>query len=303
MKLGIKVGPQKQSINDLERTKAPFAEVWFQIDKKDAYDDIFSYLTKQNIDTGLHFWGLTHDGFLPSIAYNDQEFLQESVDLIRQTIDIAATNNFSYVTMHPGNRAKIRADFQTHVFTIASDPVETKTVEHQFLENIHDLSLYGRKKNVILIVETVPLNVVKPWDGNRKTQTYPMYELPLETFQKGALQGIAIANDFGHTAGNYISDSSEDIFTLLKKQTVALVPYTKLLHITFLVPPYNGTDFHSQLDDPILKTNDAVPNKHQMIELLQLFENRNDMWALAEPNGQHPKNYFLAQKLLADAGL
>jgi len=173
MKLGIKVGPQKHSIDDLEETHAPFAEVWFQIDKKDDYNELFSYLTKRKIDAGLHFWGLTRDGFMPTISYNDPALLQESVDLIRQTIDIAADNHFSYVNIHPGNRVRMRVDFQTHIFTPASDPAQTKIIEDQFLGTIHNLSVYSSSRNVVLTVETVPMNIVKPWDGNRSGKTYP----------------------------------------------------------------------------------------------------------------------------------
>ena len=92
-----------------------------------------------------------------------------------------------------------------------------------------------------------------------------MYELPFETIQKAAAQGLAIANDFGHTAANCLSNSSQEVWTFLKQHTHAFSPYTKLLHITYLVSPYNGTDFHDQLDNPIFDTPDAVPNKKHMI--------------------------------------
>ncbi len=39
MILGIKVGPRKQSFLDLELTRAPFAEVWFNINRADEYNE------------------------------------------------------------------------------------------------------------------------------------------------------------------------------------------------------------------------------------------------------------------------
>jgi sugar phosphate isomerase/epimerase len=306
MKLGIKVGPQKQSIEDLKETNAPFAEVWFQIDKKDEYDGLFSYLKKNRIDTGLHFWGSTHDGFSPSISCNDQSYANESAGLVRQSIDIASENNFSYVVIHPGTRAKVIMDYTNETFTVLSKPTAIPIAQNLFLRAIQELSRYATKKHVVLIVETIDINVCNGWRQQSMESRYhpfPLHELPIETLIEAGSQGIAIANDFGHTAGTIISDAPRTVWTHLKTITKKLLPVTRLLHLGYIIPPFNGTDFHDHLDNPIFETPDAVPNKKQMTELLQLFKNRNDVWALAEPNGQHPKNYFLAQKLLRDAGL
>jgi hypothetical protein len=75
------------------------------------------------------------------------------------------------------------------------------------------------------------------------------------------------------------------------------------LHLGYIIPPYNGTDYHDHLDNPVFESPNAIPNKNQMIELLKIFRHQKNIWALVEPNGLHPKNYFLAQKLLVDAGI
>ncbi len=85
--------------------------------------------------------------------------------------------------------------------------------------------------------------------------------------------------------------------------TQLLAPMTRLIHIGFVMPPYNGTDNHDQLDNPILNTSAAVPNKNQLIELLKLFPNRSDIWILAEPSQHHAKNYFIVKELLKTAGI
>lgn len=76
---------------------------------------------------------------------------------------------------------------------------------------------------------------------------------------------------------------------------------TRLIHLGFLMPPYNGTDNHDTLENPALDTDQALPNKQQMLQLLKCFKNRDDVWILTEPNGRHAQNYFLAQKILAES--
>jgi len=305
MKLGIKASPEKQSIKDLEETNAPFAEVWFLINKKDNYNDIFSYLAKKKIETGLHFWGLTHDGFIPTLAHNDPSFLRESMSLMKQTIDVAYQHNFSYVNIHPGFRTKVSCDFTKLIFTCRSlytAPFDQAT--DCFLESVEQLSAYATERKVILTVETTPIRLQTGSlhdTSQRKSAAdfaqYSFVALPTDKLH------FAIANDFGHTAAKCISQETSPVWDFLYKKTAECAPKTRLLHLGFIVPPYNGTDFHEQLDNPVFETPEAVPNKKHMIELLKLFKNRDDVWALVEPNGQHPKNYFLAQKLLADAGL
>jgi len=301
MKLGIKVGPQRQSMYDLEQTNAPFAEVWFQLDQKVSYQEIFSYLDNKRIDVGLHFWGKTRDGYLPSVAH--PTIRDESCDLIRQTIDIASQHSFLYVNIHSGVRSLMKPDFQKKVFTIPKHVDSSKENLLETIKTIQYLSHYAKTKQVMLTVETVPPRVIHPWDGDRTTQTYSMNEIPFEIFQTLADSGIAIANDFGHTSANILSTDAKDVWSFLKKQTGMLASATKLLHCTYIVHPYNGTDFHEQLDNPVFETSAAVPNKNQMIELFREFQHRTDVWLIAEPNGQHGKNYVLLQNLLKDAGL
>jgi len=305
MKLGIKVGPRPESITDLEATNAPFAEVWFQINKKDDYTDLFSYLTKKHIDTGLHFWGLTRDGLLPTLTYDDQALLTESMDLIKQTIDTASNNNFSYVNIHPGYRTKVSGDFAKLIFSKKDDrivPYEQATTH--FLDCINQLTGYAESKNVLLTVETTPIRFpVGSFHDKTKRQTvkdiseYSYLDLPADTIQ------FALANDFGHTAANCIANDGQTVWKYLFKKTIEYAPKTQLLHLGYIIPPYNGSDYHDHLDNPMFPTGYAVPNKNQMIQLLKLFIKRTDVRALVEPDGRHQENYFLAQKLLVDAGI
>src|SRR3989344_5773564 len=108
MILGIKVGPNKNSFLDLELTGAPFAEVWFNINRADEYTELFAELKRRKMQVGLHFWGILDGGISASFGYPDQFVLDNSAALVKETIDIAARNTFQYVNIHPGSRAIVK---------------------------------------------------------------------------------------------------------------------------------------------------------------------------------------------------
>lgn len=299
MKLGIKIGPDPSSITDLEQSGAPFGEVWFRIDKKDDYNNLFTYLQRHTIDTGLHFWGLTRNGCIPGIAHDDQAFLQESMELFRQTIDLAQTYGFSYVNIHPGYRTAVACNFQTMVLSRTKSSVTPKfQATAIFLEHAHLLNEYATSRNVLLTIETTPKRVQSGSLYDPSGRNNPHDLLDYTYIEINQPLPFAVANDFGHTAANCIAQDSKTVWKFLKDITVALVPQTRLLHIGYIVPPFNGTDFHDQLDNPLFHTAHAVPNITQMKELLSLFHMRKNVWALVEPNGHHVKNYQLVKTLL-----
>lgn len=303
MILGIKVGPDKQSFRDLAQTNAPFAEVWFNINHADDYNDLFSELTRRKMQVGLHFWGVVDSGFATGFGYPDQSILHGSSNLIKTTIDIAATHKFHYVNIHPGSRSLVKMDLDHEDYTNISKPIPLPQAQSIFLEYVSILDQYAKKRGIVLTVETVSKCVAKTNWHNPSSRQKPLniFQLPVASIQAAGSHGIAIANDFGHTATDPVSANRQNIWKFLYETTKKLAPVTRLIHLEFLVPPYNGTDFHDHLDNPLLETNHAIPNKQQMIELLRLFQNRDDVWILTEPNGRHGENYFLAQKILEEA--
>lgn len=303
MILGIKVGPQRQSFLDLETTNASFAEVWFDINRAGEYTQLFAELKRRQIQVGLHFWGALPDGTWANIAYPDTELINASMKLMRQTVDIAAQNSFQYVNIHPGCQAKVSLSFPLEEFVLLSHPAPLETSLSVFLENLRQLYEYATQCGVVFTVETVPARVTKGWynPGSRITPCN-IYQLSIKAIEQAVDHRFWVANDFGHTAA-IIADSPKTVWTHLKEKTQTLAQRTRLIHLGFVVPPYNGTDFHDHLDNPLLETSQAVPNRSQMIELLKLFQDRPDVWILCEPNGEHTKNYFLAQKILEEAGI
>lgn len=303
MILGMKVGPQKSSFNDLVHANPPFVEVWFNIARAAEYENLFSELKKRSCKVGLHYWGALPDGTWTNLAYPDAELIRHTSDLMRQTIDIAALNGFSYVNIHPGTRTKVHIDFSTEAFRLLSDPVDLKTSTDLFLENAGYLYKYANDKGVLFTVETVPQRVTKGWKGSEgRSNPYNIHELPLDAILEWARQDGLVANDFCHTASNVITDNADEIRAFVRDMSIRLLPQTRLVHIGYIIPPYNGTDYHGMLNNPQFESSEAVPNKSDMIELLSLFKD-TDVFALVEPESDHPGNFNLAKKLLEQSVL
>jgi sugar phosphate isomerase/epimerase len=304
MLLGIKTGPQAASITDLETTQALYSEVWFDVNRLNEYTDLFRYFKSHNTEVGLHFWGVIEKNIWANIAYPDADINRTSMDLMVKCIDIASYNGHKYVNIHPGSASIVSVDLNKFNFKLLAKPVNPQKSTDNFLRNVTKLNDYAIKKNVVLTVETVPqrvgaLSVNKNNNILFRETTINIHELNIAAIQQAALHGINIANDFGHTAANLISDDPDAVWNYLKNMTIKLAPYTKLIHLGFIIPPYNGTDFHDTLENPILETKNAIPNKLQMIELLKIFRDRKNVWIICEPQKNHIKNYELAKGLIS----
>ena len=208
------------------------------------------------------------------------------------------------MNIHPGCAARVGIDFEKTRMDLRSAPIPFEQSIPLFIENALELHNYARARGVIFTVETLPSRVVKGWYDHEArvnpTMIMNVYELPIEALEAASAVGLWIANDFGHTAA-IPSNNLIDLWKHLKAKTITLAPQTRLIHLGFVTPPFNGTDIHNMLDPKLLDSDDAMPNKKQMIELLKIFKNRDDVWILTEPNGGHTENYFLAQKILVEA--
>ncbi len=302
MTLGIKVGPDKNSFHDLEQTNAPFAEVWFNINRADEYNELFAELKRRKMQVGLHFWGTLDGGISAGFGYPDQAILEASATLVKKTIDTAAANKFQYVNIHPGSRAIVKMDLDRMDYPYVSKPVSLPQAQAIFLEHGTSLHQHAMDRGIVLTVETVSRLVPKAdwYNPASRLKPFDIYQLPVASVQAAAARGIVVANDFVHTATDPVSDNPQNIWRFLLSTTQMMAPTTRLIHLGFLVPPFNGTDNHDTLENPVFETDQALPNKQQTIKLLKLFGNRNDVWILVEPNGRHAENYFLAQKILEE---
>jgi hypothetical protein len=302
MKLGLKVNADQESFERLSGANPQLAEVWFNINDANKYTELFDELKRRQCDVGLHFWGMLEHNIAPNIAYPNEKTLEASLDLMRQTIDIAAANHFQYVNIHPGCAALSQVNYAQQRYDIIQHPVDVDVSIELFLKNAKILSDYATSKNVVFTVETVPVRITDGWyDADARLRPKNIFELPVRAIVQAAQAGIPVANDFCHTAANVITDDPDVVWTFLDGTTKQLAPYTRLIHLGFIMPPYNGSDNHDQLDNPIMNSADAIPNTNQMIELLKYFKNRDDVWILVEPNNDHVKNYQLAKNLIERA--
>ena len=220
------------------------------------------------------------------------------------TIDVAAAHKCVYVNVHPDLYSLLHVNFDTMDIRTASEPANPNTMNTVFIKRITALHRYAKSKGVVLTVETVPMRDTPSWKPTRnRTEVIDIHQMPMEVLIDLSARGVSLANDLGHTACNMISDDRDAIWKFLYRTTQTLASATRLIHLGFIVPPYNGVDFHDSLDNPVLDTDDGIPSKKQMIELLKLFKNRDDVWILVEPKEDHVKNYFLARGILKNAGV
>lgn len=299
MKLGIKIAPGNAWIRDIEATHPAFVEIWYDPSRASDYKAIFSYLREHKIDAGLHFWGAAH-GYMANTSYPDPNISRASMALIESTINVASTHHLAYVNMHPDLYVLLKVNLKTLTIQVASKPADPVHMEETFVAHARALSDYAASKNVLLTVETVPMRDTRSWKPDRdRTEVYDIHQPDPRIYGRLARSHVAIANDIGHVVCDCISDRREPVVRYLFQTTKALAESTKLIHLGFIIPPYNGVDFHDTLENPILDTTQAIPNRTEMMELLKIFNNRDDVRILVEPRENHIKNYFLAQELLS----
>lgn len=303
MKLGIKVGLKGDSVADLEITKPDFCEVWFHSGKISEYDELFTHIKRLRVGCGLHFWGALADNTLANLCYPDQSVLKTSRDLIKKTIDAAAKNGCWYVNIHPGGARLSRVDFEGQNY-IPYGPNTTFEQSRLLLaEMTHELAAYAQSRNIPLYIESVPtVGIGHPWYGiEGRLKPVEMLELPLKYYDLALkISNVYFTNDLGHTTANLAGKSRTEMKAFIFKTTTELVNQTKLLHVGYIIPPYNGTDYHGCLYYDEFKTNAAIPNYEEIKMLLSLFKNRPFVGALVEPEVDHPHNFQILKRLVAE---
>lgn len=302
MKLGIKVGLKSDWKADLLATRPDFCEIWFDSRQIEQYNDLFAFLKKDGIPAGIHFWGAIPDGTLANLAYPNSGVLVASRKLVRQTIETAAKQQTLYVNLHPCGTLLGYVDFTKEIFTPYSQKVPLIRALPLLEESLMQLIDYAQSLGVVLTVESVPrLALGNPWQG-KLGRLHPVdwgefavYEIEY-LFQK--IPHLYFANDIGHSASNIISNDrtavKDTVFNIARR----LASKTKLLHVSYIIPPYNGTDYHGCLYYDEFSTDAAVPNRSEMVELLKLFVNRDDVFALVEPEKDHVRNFQTLQHLV-----
>lgn len=303
MKLGIKVGLKGNSSQDLLDARPDFCEIWFHGGKIDDYDNLFREIKKLGCGVGLHFWGATSDGTLANFAYPDREILRQSRELLRQTIETAARHNAIYVNMHPCGKLLSKVDFEKEEFVPFTKQAEFSQVFTNLQESLFLAAEQAKNSGITLTLESLPSRSLgAPWTG-KDGRIKPIYIGEFTVAESEPLidgNNLYFANDFGHSAANLISDDRTQVARTVFDIARRLAPKTRLLHVGYIIPPYNGTDYHGCLYNNEFKTPAAVPNFTEMKQLLSLFKNRGDVCALVEPEKDHVGNFHTLKKLVAE---
>lgn len=304
MKLGIKTGLRNDWKKDIETTRPDFCEIWFDASKPAAYTDLFSYLHQQSVPFGLHYWGATKDGILSNIAYPDANIIKESLQLLTDTIELAASHECIYVNFHPCGRLLTRVDFEKETFGILTKEADMTTCITNFFESVSSLARIASANGVTLTVESAPsYSSAGEWMGaSGRVKTLDIGEFRTELIVDiYDIPGIYFANDLGHTAANVVSHAREKPLQYLKNIARRLKKKTRLLHVSYLIPPYNGTDYHGSLTYDEFNSPAAMPNHAETIELLKLYKDLPEICALVEPETNHIANFFALKSLVLES--
>lgn len=301
MKLGLKVASRVQDIENLQKTKAKFCEIRFVFEQADSFKPLLRYIKKAGIQPNFHFWAAFENNIMANPAAPGK-LGKQTAQAIKETIRLASKYKAGYVVIHPGTTMKNILN-QT---TPGVQPIETITsveeAEKILIERLKKLSRFAEEYHLELITETVtPLDPIKWMSAEGRQKTIDIGSLPLSTIEKIAQKGFPIANDFEHTACNYQSADKKTLFDFLYKKTKELEAFTKLVHLGYLIPPYNGTDFHGNLNDKQFVSDFALPNKKETIQLLKLFKSRKNLWVIPEPVTDHIGSYKISREMIKEA--
>ena len=283
MKIGIKCGHDNWKYV-FDHVRPACAELWWRLDWDDRYGDIYHKLHELHIPFGMHFWAITSGGFEPNIAYAPDGVAEESAELVRRSIDIAAREGATYLNIHPGSYALRKLDLDNKVMTVLDchilSPDElVATLSFQTKK----LDAYAKSKGVMLLVETVPANEPAHWrDDAGRDDVQKGYGISPDVLIELARDGRYITNDFGHTIASWVSEDRDFLAKKLEDVTIALASQTKLIHLNTVRPPFNGTDSHDGVTSEDFSRN-VLPDKEQTIRLLALFKDRSDVWIVPEP--------------------
>lgn len=297
MKAGIKIGLRDYKTK-IPVTGASIAEVYFRFDKSDLYNDLFKSLKNRNIKAGLHYWGVVKKNLLYNLAYPDNQIQKETLSQIKETIDIACLYKLRYVNVHPGNYRLVKLNLNSEVFEDGGNEVSQVVGKKTLLENVKLLHQYALKQNVLFLVETVPSRYAATWyDESSRLKPLRFGDPNAQTIIELANSGFYVTNDLGHTLADETSNNRSYLFERLLEKTLSLAKQTRLIHANTIRPPFNGTDTHDGVTEEDFKKN-VLPSKSQLIQLLEIFKKRDDVWLIPEPLKNHEENFRNLQKIV-----
>jgi len=300
MQLGIKIGPDTWK-EPLKNTKASLCEIWYRFDWEEKYRDVFDYLKKHDVKTGLHFWGTCKDNIYPSLVTGNEGIRRESIGLMKRVIKIASGNGFNYVNVHPEARRLFKLIFPAGKVLLLNEETKDEEALANLISSGKELTDFADKNKVLLTIETIPrLSSAVFWEdikGEKPDNLLDLKAVPSSWFTKLGEEKIAINFDIGHTMTETLSTDPQVQIKEVKEKAVKLAPYTKIVHFSSTVPPFNGIDSHNGFTGDDYRKG-AIPSLADAEDLLRIFSQNKDVLIVPEPYDKHTENHFILQKIV-----
>lgn len=299
MILGFKTGPKnfeegQKAVTDIG---AAMCEIWFDVTKADTYKEMFSWLTKHNVSIGLHHWGVIDGNIKTNLSTQDEHVRTQTIDQIKQTIDIGADIGCVYVNAHPGAQAIESIDFADWKQTLLpGNRTSLDTATKFFLEAGQELTEYANSKGVLLTIESITAR--ESAINHNRFDIYDPGNAPLSTLKEFTQRGGWFANDISHTGSNFlvVQENTNAAWKNVMEFSASMAPRTRLVHMNVITPPYNGTDSHDGITDADF-AQETFPSKQGVRDFLSLFQDRDDVFVVNEPRGDIGGNYLALAEL------
>ena len=228
---------------------------------------------------------------MPNLGSADPQVRAASAALVQRTIDVAAEAGVAHVVVHPGScRDWGIRDGRTY---LRGTPATPEGRDRETVSALLRLAAYGVERGVVVLAENMPAYDFASYEPLDRAHVidvgFPSYRLLAEL---GA-RGVGLCVDVGHLYAEMSAQApGVDPTPQVMAATPALAPYARLLHLSTVVPPWNGTDAHTGF----LETDyarGAIPTRAQLLAWLALFDG-DRLCAVPEPDGDaaaHLDNY------------
>jgi sugar phosphate isomerase/epimerase len=287
VRLGIKVGPDDWQFKLADprepiRLHIAHAEVYLDLVRLDAYEPLFCWLSAGQMSSGLHASTMLSGGVMPNLGSADPEVRAASAALLERTVDVAAKEGMAHVVVHPGSCRDwgIRGG---RTFCTGT-PATPQKRDHHVTDAVLRLADYAAARGVALLAENMPAYDFAAYDPIDREHHIDVGFVPYLVLVQLGERGVGLCVDVGHLYAEMSAQAPGiDPTPQVMAVTRALVPYARLLHLSTVAPPWNGTDSHNgflDADDAL----GAIPMRAQLLPWLHLFAGR-DICAVPEPDG------------------
>lgn len=306
MIIGFKTGPKTwaEGKKIVVENGARMCEIWIDITKVEEYLQPLQWFADHNVAVGLHYWGIIQDSIKPNFATLDETIRDATIQQMKIAIDLAQSIKAVYVNVHPSGQFLEQLDLvKRHQQPLSDNITPTADYEALLLAGASELRDYAVRQNVLLTFETLP---------GRDNRDFSIRGIPYDSGTPTLAQmkrlgeaGCYLANDITHTAGQLAvgcehSDSQirDCMWTGLLHFTQVIAPYTRLIHVNTVIPPFDGSDSHNGLL-PVDFAAGAFPSLEQLQQLLRIFTDRHDVFVVPEPDQSMTENYLTLRQLVA----